>query len=113
NTPPLLGGGIPAHDVEGPHEASILLERRGQGVLLRIRLELLDEEGRRHPAEFHRSDDPHHVVPPLQNPEAIDPVSNLRLEAGIPLHIDGPRRKEAAIAQVTEARSEAIPQEVK
>ena len=53
NTAPLLGVGIPAHDMEGSHEAAILLEGRGQGVLLRIGLELLDQQRGRHPAELH------------------------------------------------------------
>jgi hypothetical protein len=100
-------------DMEGPHEAAILLEGHGQGVLLRIRLELLDKQRGRHPAEFHRPDDPQHVVPPIQNPLTIDPVGDLGLEAWIALHVDGTGGKETPVAEVAEAWGEAIPQEIK
>ena len=57
--------------------------------------------------------DPQHLIPPLENPQAIDPAGDMGLEAGIALHVDGPRRKEAAIAEVAQAGGEAIPQEIK
>src|SRR5262245_55692337 len=81
----ILRMGIPMPNVERACQPSILLECTGQGILLRMGLELLHEERRRHPAELHRTRSPQHLVPPIENPWAVDATGHMRLKPRIAL----------------------------
>ena len=57
-TASILGVGVPPEDMQGSGEAAVLLESARQRILLRMGLELLNEERGRHPPEPDRSSHP-------------------------------------------------------
>ncbi len=52
-----------AQNEDGLHQATVLLQSTGQGVLAAVRLEPADQQRSSHPAPFQRSGDSDQVIP--------------------------------------------------
>ena len=75
-------------------------------------MELLHQQGGRHPAEFQGPGGPQQLIPPVENARPIDPVGDLRLEARIALHIDGTRGKKTPVAEVPQPWGKTVAEQI-
>src|SRR5437016_140369 len=73
---------------------------------------LWHQQGRGHPTELQGARHPQEVIPPVEHALSLDPAGDIRLEAGIALDVDRTRCKQAAVADVSQPRGEAVAQEV-